>query len=130
MTALWIAAITVAICGVIHTLLSLAELQRLQRALERRQDHCLDLLFDTMRRVRELESRSGIGVEAGPEEPATTPHAAAPCAFCWHPEYAHGPAGESPLGGPKDRLCPKPGVTSQFYTPRPANADTEPEEKP
>lgn len=40
------------------------------------------------------------------------------CVWCCQPAAAHGPPGESPLGDAADRLCPTPGVTSQFFSPR------------
>lgn len=39
------------------------------------------------------------------------------CVWCKHPESEHGKPGESPMGKLTDRLCPVPGVSSQFYTP-------------
>jgi hypothetical protein len=38
------------------------------------------------------------------------------CMWCRRPEGEHGPPGETALGGPDGRLCPGPGVSSQFFT--------------
>lgn len=51
-------------------------------------------------------------------KPAPKPDDA--CVWCRHPESEHGKPGESPMGTPTDRLCPVPGVSSQFYTPKKA----------
>jgi hypothetical protein len=45
------------------------------------------------------------------------------CRWCGKPPHEHGTPGESPMGGPKDRLCPccdsyGNAVTSQFYVPK------------
>lgn len=51
---------------------------------------------------------------------ASSPPAAELCVWCKRPEAEHGPSGASPMAARcTDRLCPVPGVTSQFYTPPP-----------
>lgn len=37
------------------------------------------------------------------------------CMFCRRPEDEHGPPGEGFHAHPTDRLCPVPGVTSQYF---------------